>query len=84
MSTLNKMLIEEETKEKILKECINELSLECNRQKEQIKSSFENFIFTVDKKYKDLLKEIEDRFGTSLNDYSEKLNESRNNYIKIS
>jgi len=40
MSTLNKMLIEEETKEKVLKECINELSLECSRQKEQVKSSF--------------------------------------------
>lgn len=33
MNTLNKMLIEEETKEKVLKECINEIGAECQKQK---------------------------------------------------
>jgi hypothetical protein len=54
--TLTKLLIEEESKEKILRECLHEIGLECARQKEQVRSSFENFIFHVDKKYKELLK----------------------------
>lgn len=84
INSFTKMMVEEESKEKIYQECVNEINLEGSRQKERIKSAFETFIFSVDKKYKELLKEVEDKYTTATTDYLDKLNESRNNYIQYS
>lgn len=49
-----------------------------------MRSSFENFIFHVDKKYKELLREVEDRFAGIIGEYTERLSECRNNHFQVS
>ena len=41
-------------------------------------------MFNVDKRYKELLKDVEDRFTPLVTEYSDRLNDCRNNHLQVS